>query len=169
MRVRETKTKYAVLGMLSFGAKTGYEISKAIQNSTAFFWAESDGQLYPILKQLAEENLVTVTEENEPGKRSKKTYEITEEGQQMLIDWLHQEPTTFTIRNEFLLQLFFGHNVDDKDNAEKIKAFQHALKQQLKLFDSNQSINIIVLEGNYWNNTSMIVTKDEMIDMKKNN
>jgi hypothetical protein len=40
---------------------------------------------------------------------------------------------------------------------------------KLKLFDSNQSINIIVLEGNYWNNTSMIVTKDEMIDMKKNN
>lgn len=136
MKTRETKTKYAVLGMLTFGAKSGYEISKAIQNSTAFFWSESDGQLYPILKQLTEENLVTATEENELGKRNKKVYEITDEGQEALVAWLHQDPTTFTIRNEFLLQLFFGHNIKDQYNIEKIKSFQHALKNQLKLFDS---------------------------------
>ena len=49
MKKRENKTKYAVLGMLSFAPKSGYEISQMIKNSTAFFWSESDGQIYPIL------------------------------------------------------------------------------------------------------------------------
>ena len=133
---RENKTKYAVLGMLSFGPKSGYEISKAIQNSTAFFWAESDGQLYPILKRLHEEGLVKAKEDNKSGERSKKIYNLTEDGEAALIDWLHQEPTTFNFRNEFLLQLFFGHNIKPKENAEKIKEYQHALKKQLKVYDS---------------------------------
>ena len=133
---RENKTRYAILGMLSFGAKSGYEISKSIQNSTAFFRAESDGQLYPILKRLTEEGLVASSEENEPGKRSKKVYTLTHDGEDALVDWLHQEPTTFNFRNEFLLQLFFGLNIKRKANIEKIKEYQQALKKQLKLFGS---------------------------------
>jgi PadR family transcriptional regulator AphA len=134
MAPRENKTKYAILGMLSFEPKSGYEISKAIQNSTAFFWSESDGQLYPILKRLHEEGLVTFIESNSEEGRSKKVYTLTEDGHTALQDWLKQEPTTFNIRNEFLLQLFFGHNIDDAENIHKIKELQQKLKRQLKLF-----------------------------------
>lgn len=135
MKSRESKTKFAILGMLSFGPQSGYEISQRIQNSTAFFWAESDGQLYPILRKLTQERLLKVHEVSVEGKRRKKNYEITEEGEVALIDWLHQAPTTFNTRNEFLLQLFYGHNISAEDNIEKIKNFQQALKQQLQLFN----------------------------------
>lgn len=132
---RKSKTKYAVLGMLSLSDKSAYEISKAIANSTAFFWSESDGQIYPILKRLCEEGLVFCSEIDQKPARAKKIYQLTSEGLEDLVDWLHSTPTTFNIRNEFLLQLFFGHNVTFQDNVEKIEALKIQLKQQLKVFD----------------------------------
>ncbi len=133
---RKGKTKYAVLGMLSFSDKSAYEISKAISNSTAFFWSESDGQIYPILKRLCDEGLVSFIETAQQGARVKKIYQLTSDGFDDLVDWLHSQPTTFNIRNEFLLQLFFGHNLSPEENLEKIEAFQSQLKQQLKVYDS---------------------------------
>jgi len=137
MKSRENKTRYAVLGMLSFGSKSGYEIGKAIQNRTNYFWSESDGQLYPILKQLTEEGLVSCVESvKSPGKRNKKIYEMTEEGQLALLDWLRQPPVTSTVRNEFLLQLFFGHSLSWQENLEKIKALKLRLSSELAIYDS---------------------------------
>lgn len=137
MKQRTNKTRYPILGMLSFGAKSGYEIGKAIQNSTNYFWSESDGQLYPLLKQLTEEGLVSCTEsEKLPGKHGKKIYEITDEGQAALLDWLRQPPVTFTVRNEFLLQLFFGHALSWQENRNKIKMRQEQLQQELALYSS---------------------------------
>ncbi|CDZ77317.1 lineage-specific thermal regulator protein [Legionella massiliensis] len=137
MKSRINKTRYAVLGMLSFSPKSGYEISKDIQNSTNYFWSESDGQLYPILKQLTEEGLVVCIEsETLPGKRSKKIYELTDEGHAALQDWLRQPPVTFTVRNEFLLQLFFGHELSWQENRDKIQALQTQLTQELAVYDS---------------------------------
>ena len=136
MNKRENKTKYAILGMLSFGPKSGYEIKKGMRNSTAFFWSESDGQIYPILKKLAADNLITCSEQHKAGKHYKKIYTLMEDGVSELKDWLLQEPTTFNIRNEFLLQLFFGHNLSDKNNVDKIKEYHHALTKHLALFST---------------------------------
>ncbi len=136
MNSRENKSKYAILGMLSFSAKSGYEISKMIQNSTAFFWSESDGQLYPLLKRLSQEGLITQKEIKEQGQRQKKIYEITDEGMKILIDWQKRDPSTFNIRNEFLLQLFFGHNLSHTENIEKIKHYKIELLQTAKIFDA---------------------------------
>ena len=137
VKSRENKTRYAVLGMLSFAPKSGYEIGKDIQNSTNYFWSESDGQLYPILKQLTEEGLVICVEaETLPGKRSKKIYELTGEGRDALLDWLRQPPVTFTVRNEFLLQLFFGHELSWQENRNKIETLRKQLKQELAVYDS---------------------------------
>ena len=140
MKLRENKTQYAILGMLSFAPKSCYDISQTIAHSTAFFWAESDGQLYPILKKLCAKHLVTVAHEKKSGKHAKKIYSITNEGKKVLTDWLEQSPVTFNYRNEFLLQLFFGRNIPKKKNIEKIKAYQSSLEQQLKLFGSFEDL-----------------------------
>src|SRR3990167_5690681 len=137
MRHRESKTQYAVLGMLSFEPQSGYEISQAIKNSTAFFWSESDGQLYPILKKLTQARLIqSQVNQKEKGIREKKIYAITQAGKKSLTQWLLQEPVTLNMRNEFLLQLFFGHNIKKNINIEKIKMLQQQLKSKLALFNN---------------------------------
>src|SRR2546422_1835431 len=53
-----TPTGRVVLGMLSLGKRTGYDIKQLVDVSTRFFWAASYGQIYPELKRLETQGLV---------------------------------------------------------------------------------------------------------------
>ena len=54
---KENRSKYAVLGMLATGPKSGYDIKQTIETSIGHFWNESYGQIYPILKRLTQDGL----------------------------------------------------------------------------------------------------------------
>jgi DNA-binding PadR family transcriptional regulator len=97
-----------ILGMLKLGAPTGYDIKKAIDGSTRFFWTASFGQIYPELKRLRRAGLVRA--EQEPrGKVKRTVYSLTPKGEQALHEWLtDNENVLFEIRDESLLRLFFG-------------------------------------------------------------
>jgi len=56
---RENKSRYALLGMLSYMPMSGYDLRKFIESSTSNFWSESYAQIYPMLKQLTREGLTT--------------------------------------------------------------------------------------------------------------
>ena len=51
--MKKSKTRFAVLGILSYGPMSGYDIKKFYEQNVAGFWSESYGQIYPILKRLA--------------------------------------------------------------------------------------------------------------------
>jgi DNA-binding PadR family transcriptional regulator len=75
-----TPTARVILGMLKLGVRTGYEIKKAIDTSTRFFWGASFGQIYPELHKLREVGLVTA--KDEPRGRVKRTeYTLTARGE----------------------------------------------------------------------------------------
>jgi DNA-binding PadR family transcriptional regulator len=46
------RTRCAILGVLAFEDSTGYEIRKLLSETTAHFWKESYGQIYPALEVL---------------------------------------------------------------------------------------------------------------------
>jgi len=104
----KTTTAEALLGMLSVGAKSGYELKGFIHQSIGYFWNESFGQIYPTLKRLEKDGLVVATE----GERSgSKVYALTEAGRERLRAWLGMMPRAQVMRNEMLLKLFFGSQV----------------------------------------------------------
>lgn len=115
---RINKTRYALLGMLSLANGSGYDIKKRMENSTNHFWSEGDGAIYPILNQLLDEGMVTFKVENADTGKPKKTYTITDDGLTELQDWLMMSPEYNSGRDELLLKIFFGNNVD----KEVIKA-----------------------------------------------
>lgn len=45
-------TMFAVLGVLTKGVYSGYDIKKHFSGSLHHFWSESYGQIYPALKEL---------------------------------------------------------------------------------------------------------------------
>ena len=47
-----------ILGLLSIGPRSGYEIKAVVDRSTRFFWAASYSQIYPELRRLEREGLV---------------------------------------------------------------------------------------------------------------
>ena len=114
----KTETKYIILGMLTIGCNTGYEIKKVIDTSFSFFWKMSYGQIYPALKKLVDENLANMIQDD-ADPLDRKRYEITEKGREKLLEWLEMPVMNQgTQRNELLVKLFFGRHL----SKEKIKA-----------------------------------------------
>ncbi len=132
---KQNRTKYTVLGMLALGNHTGYEIVKMIEGSTNYFWSESEGQIYPALALCVKEKLATCTEEqSQKIQRMKKVYSITAKGKKELIEWLKKEPKTTLVRNELLLKLFFGKNMEVKDNLHHVIHSQKEVEEEIKIF-----------------------------------
>jgi len=126
-------TAYVLLGMLSFGPKSGYEIKGLVDKSTRFFWAASYGQIYPELKRLAEAGLVTGVEAPTGGRR-RTVYEITADGEEELRAWLRQPPETYEMREEGLLKLFFANALPPEEAAEILRAMRaHRLEVAAQL------------------------------------
>ena len=117
-----TPTARVILGMLKLGVRTGYEIKKAIDTSTRFFWGASFGQIYPELHRLRAQGLVA--SKDEPRGRVKRTeYQLTEQGEQALREWLTDtESFIFEVRDEGLLRLFFGDVLTREEVLANLRA-----------------------------------------------
>jgi DNA-binding PadR family transcriptional regulator len=113
----ENRTRYAVLGALTVEPMSGYDLKRFFEQGVSFFWAESYGQIYPILKQLKAEGLVadgggtpdTGPRARAPAHPRRAVYAITPAGRDALACWLAEpaEPQAGR-RLEILLKLFFA-------------------------------------------------------------
>lgn len=110
-RKSKSKTRYAILGILTHRECSGYDIKKFIENSIGFFWQESFGQIYPTLKTLESEGKIETVEENN-GDKTRLVHKITPSGRKELKAWLKLPPEPEVIRNEMLLKLFFANEAD---------------------------------------------------------
>lgn len=104
---RASRTRYAILGFLTWRPMSGYDIKRAIEQSTANFWSESYGQIYPILHRLVDLGLARPAEAPVGG-RGRQRFAITPQGRRELRRWLEAPTEAVPVRNETLLKLFFG-------------------------------------------------------------
>ena len=92
------------LAILQAGDATGYEIKKlSVEGNYSYFVDASFGSIYPALARLEAEGLVTVREEAQSGRPSRKVYSITEAGRRALVAELSELPSPDIFRSEFLL------------------------------------------------------------------
>ena len=120
--------------MLSIKPMSGYDIKKLIETSISNFWTESYGQIYPILKTLVAEKLVTRTTEKQSGKPDRHVYALTDAGRDVLRDWLALAPTPQVDRNELLLKLFFGEEIPADVSLGHIAEFRRRHKELLERY-----------------------------------
>jgi DNA-binding PadR family transcriptional regulator len=99
---------YVVLGMISLGRRSGYEIKQAVEHSIRFFWTISQAQIYPALEDLERERLIR-GKDDPRGRRPRRVYTLTRRGQQVFEDWLtRDEDLPFELRDVGLLKVFFA-------------------------------------------------------------
>ncbi len=102
----ENRTRYAVLGALTVEPMSGYDLKRFFEQGVSFFWAESYGQIYPMLKTLHRDGLASPLPKRHASRRI--VYRITDRGRRALSAWL-AEPVDFQPgRTEILLKLFFS-------------------------------------------------------------
>ncbi|MET0132177.1 MAG: PadR family transcriptional regulator [Kibdelosporangium sp.] len=114
-RIRKLNaTSYVVLGMLSYGPATSYELKQRVGQTIGNFWAFAHSQLYDEPARLVTAGLVSQATEHSG--RRKRTYSITDEGRAALAEWL-AEPTLeqTEVRDTGLLKLFFGFGATPAD------------------------------------------------------
>jgi DNA-binding PadR family transcriptional regulator len=139
-----SKTQYAVLGALSIQPMSGYEMKKMMNESTNYFWSESNGQIYPTLAKLAKEKYITV-ENQLVGSKPKKVYSLSATGVARLKKWLLEDPEYYPARNELVLKLFYGQNVSPKISIGHINKHSERCKQALIVYqDIIDSLEVLV-------------------------
>jgi len=128
----KSKTRYAILGILkTLGPKSGYALKKTMAESTAYFWSESFGSLYPTLAQLEKEGAI---EPREKGARRSVIYSITAKGSVELEKWLFLPAEESRPRSEMLLKLFFSTERPKEVTCEQLRAFRARAQEQVQLF-----------------------------------
>jgi DNA-binding PadR family transcriptional regulator len=137
-QTREKASRFAILGMLALGnKKSGYDLKKAIAASTANFWSESYGNIYPTLRKLLEEDAIREDSEKAPAsKRQKQLYSITEKGRQALRQWLRQPAAVRSEDNELLLKLFFGAMIPVRESQALVAVHRDHHMALLEKFEA---------------------------------
>jgi DNA-binding PadR family transcriptional regulator len=126
------QTAYVLLGMLSVeGNQSGYDLRKAVQESVGYFWGESYGQIYPTLKKLAAEGLITQSKSMTRARQNRQEYSLTEAGRACLREWLALPFQNDPPRNEFLLKLFFGREASPAVSIEHVRELNRRNKAML--------------------------------------
>jgi PadR family transcriptional regulator AphA len=132
--VKNATSRYAVLGMLSIGSMSGYDIKKTISESIVHFWNESYGRIYPVLQELDAEGLATRKVERKAGKPDRQVYSITKAGERVLHEWLATPVAGEQVRSELLLKLFFGKRLTAPEREAHVLAARNQHQQLLKVY-----------------------------------
>jgi DNA-binding PadR family transcriptional regulator len=129
---KENMTRYAILGLLASGCTSGYEMKHTIDTSLNHFWKISFGQVYPMLKTLAQEGLI-VEETGEGDDR--KTFVLTPDGEADLRRWVEEPTTELPVqRNELLLKLYFARHESKETTIQKIDQHAALLRERLETY-----------------------------------
>ncbi|GLX95329.1 PadR family transcriptional regulator [Herbidospora sp. NBRC 101105] len=115
--------RHALLGLLSEGPASGYDLLKLFENSLANVWPATQSQLYGELGRLADAGLITVRSE---GARGRKEYAVTEAGREELRHWLLDVKPAPIRRYEMLLRVFFFGQISTDDAIAYLREQQQA-------------------------------------------
>jgi DNA-binding PadR family transcriptional regulator len=127
-----SRTAYVILGGLSIQPNlSGYDLRKAVEENFGSFWGESYGQIYPALKALAAEGLITATNTTKGPGRKRQEYALTETGHEALKEWLALPFQNDPPRNEFMLKLFFGREAAPGVAIAHVRELQRRNQQML--------------------------------------
>src|SRR3954451_18142619 len=75
-------TEYAVLGLLTHGERSGYELDKLAQRSIGYFWRPAKSKIYAILPRLVERGLAVATSVAQARRPDRQLYRTTPAGEQ---------------------------------------------------------------------------------------
>jgi PadR family transcriptional regulator AphA len=125
-------TEYAVLGLLTFGERSGYELNALANRTIGFFWRPAKSKIYIVLPRLVQRGLASsapVTREKGP---DKTVYRLTSSGRRALRDWLSSpDVVTAPQRHGLLLKLFFGAQGDVEALIGLVEGHKRRAEEQL--------------------------------------
>lgn len=128
-------TEAAILGLLTRGEQSGYDLQRAAESAGGFFWAPTKSRIYAVLPQLVENGYATSREVVQSGRPNKQLYKVTKSGRAVVQAWLEEPPVFEPERAPLLLKLYFGDLLSPEtllDHVRAMKTQASALKKRLE-------------------------------------
>jgi DNA-binding PadR family transcriptional regulator len=96
-----------ILGFLMGQSMTGYELKKGFSLSFSFFSGLSYGSIYPALKKLEADGLISMELQVQDGSPNRKVYTVTPKGREEFLASIREPFPLEQQRYNFLMHLFF--------------------------------------------------------------
>jgi DNA-binding PadR family transcriptional regulator len=125
-------TAGTVLGFLTKGRMSGWDLSRAIEGSVGNFWNVTRSQIYRELNSLEARGLVAPV--GEVGPRDRQVYRLTPAGRRQFKRWVARDLGEETRRVPVLLTTYFGADVPRKRLAEILDQHREELTEQLAAY-----------------------------------
>jgi DNA-binding PadR family transcriptional regulator len=101
-----TTLGYAILGLLSREALSGYDLTQRMAERVGYFWSARHSQIYPELARLEDGGYVTHSVVEQKERPDKKVNKITPEGLDALKEWVTLPPVPRPTRDELTLKTY---------------------------------------------------------------
>ncbi|GAA4717191.1 PadR family transcriptional regulator [Brevibacillus fulvus] len=124
-----------ILGFLTYGEMSGYDIKQAFSHSIGFFYDASFGAIYPALRKLEEEGYVTKQEVIQSGKPNKILYKITKAGKDLFQQEISGPVLPPVLRSDMLVKLYFNAS---RTRQEQAQLLQECIELQQKLLTQTE-------------------------------
>jgi PadR family transcriptional regulator PadR len=100
-----TTLEYTILGLIAMQPRTGYDILSTFEAGT-YRWSASAGSIYPVLKRLEKQEIVTSQLEMVHEARPRKVYTLLPAGEELLDAWLRQAPRLADVIEDYDIALY---------------------------------------------------------------
>lgn len=118
-----------LLGLLSQGPKTGFDLMREFDVGASVIWPAPKSEVYRVLAGLKAEGLI---DQSAAGARNARTYSITDSGRAELAAWI-AEPTDYSLRYDPILKAVFLRNADPTLRKARARADLQFFKAQLDI------------------------------------
>ncbi len=121
---------YGLLAILSIGSQTGYDIRKELEKPEIFYWKESYGNIYPMLRKLEKDGLVS-RKDSYVKRKKRVVYQLNPRGTEALRNWLLQPATLSRFRVEILMKLRFGEIAGIPNMIDQVRVYRETALREL--------------------------------------
>lgn len=126
---------HILLGFLSYGPMTGYELKSVMDHSTQHFWHAQHSQIYTTLRKLREQGLVWSEEPDADDPLNRRVYHLTDAGRSELRRWLSQPQFELdSIKHEMLVRVFFSGSRNRDEVMAELRLQRRLHQQQLDYY-----------------------------------
>jgi DNA-binding PadR family transcriptional regulator len=123
--------KTLLLGALSNQSMTGYELKKLFSISFAYFSGLSFGSIYPALKKMEEQGLITMQLQVQQNAPNRKVYTITPAGKAAFMQALRSPFGPEKRKNSFLMRMFFFACLSPAERLSTAQEYLESIRSPL--------------------------------------
>jgi len=125
--------EHAILGFLAERPRTGYDLkTRCFDGAVSAFWTADQAQIYRTLERLARGKAVAARRRRQAGRPDRLVYELTPIGRERLAAWVALPQPPASLRDPFLVQLWFAAEASDDEIATVLAEQRDAHQARLE-------------------------------------